>query len=148
MAKPSLQLSEDEWFNLISDVEASKGPAIAPTADRRNLDMVRYPYVRSIGLRVSHRESSATMHVVRARNLSSGGIGFFHGCFLYPDTLCHIAVQTVDGQRVAMAGKVSWCRHVRGRSHEIGLRFTRLIDVKDFLTHSERAGLSPMRQAR
>lgn len=141
MAKPSLQLTEDQWSSLIADVEASRGPAVAPTLDRRNLDLVRHPYVRSVGLRVAHLEAPPTLHVVKARNLSAGGIGFFHACFLYPDTVCHVALQTIHQEKVALAGKVSWCRHVRGRTHEIGLRFARLIEVREFITHLEQAGL-------
>ena len=145
MVKPSLQMSEDDWSHLIADVEAARGPAVAPTMDRRDLDMVRHAYTRQFALRVTHGEAPATLHVVRARNLSAGGLGFFHGCFLYTGTPCHVALQTVHGEKVALPAKVSWCRHVRGQTHEIGVRFDRLIEIKEFICLRQLAGLEKVK---
>jgi len=129
----SLRLSEKQWGVLIKTLEAGKGPTMAATRCRRDADLVRYLHVKRAGLRVVHPGGRATSHLVRVRNLSSGGVGFIHGSFLYPDTACHVAIQTRHGDSVALAGAVTWCRHIGGKSHEIGLRFAQLIRIDEFV---------------
>ncbi|MEM1027420.1 MAG: PilZ domain-containing protein [Planctomycetota bacterium] len=129
----SLNLTEKQWETLIATLEAGKGPTVPATRDRRDLDVKRYPHVRRVALRVIHTGGQKTSHLVRSRNLSVGGMGFIHLSFLYPGTVCHVALQTRHGESVALAGKVSWCRHVSGQSHEIGLRFDQLIQIDEFI---------------
>ncbi|MBB6428904.1 PilZ domain-containing protein [Algisphaera agarilytica] len=129
----SLKLTEKQWGTLISSLEAGKGPTVPATRDRRDLDIKRYPHVTKVALRVIHPGGQKTSHLVRSRNLSSGGMGFLHLSFLYPDTPCHIALQTRHGESVAMSGKVSWCRLVSGKSHEIGFRFDQMIQIDEFI---------------
>ncbi len=131
--KSSLQLSEKQWEILIATLEAGKGPTVPATRDRRDLDIKRYPHVRRVALRIVHSGGQKTSHLVRSRNLSVGGMGFIHLSFLYPDTPCHVALQTRHGESVALSGKVTWCRHLSGKSHEIGLRFDQLIQIDEFI---------------
>lgn len=133
ISKRSLQLSEKEWGVLIGTLEAGKGPTVPATRDRRDLEATRFPLVKRCALRVLHPSGNVTSHLVRSRNISMGGMGFIHLSFLYPDTDCHVALQTRAGESVAMAGKVSWCRHVSGKSHEIGFRFDQMIPVGEFI---------------
>ena len=133
IARSSLQMSEPQWNALIATLEAGKGPQIPATRDRRDLDTVRYPHVRKMALRVQHPGGTATSHLVRSRNLSCGGVGFLHGQFLYPKTVCFIVLPTRWGENVILPGKVSWCRHVGGRSHEVGVCFDQVIQIDEFL---------------
>lgn len=137
ITKRSLQLSEQQWGNLIAVMEAGKGPTVPATRDRRDLDTVRYPFVRRAALRISHPGGTVTTHLVRTRNLSTGGVGFIHGAFLYPQTTCHVALQTRHGESVALSGQVGWCRHVSGKSHEIGVRLNQVIQVDEFVPPEE-----------
>lgn len=131
--KSSLQLTEKQWGVLIATLEAGKGPTVPATRDRRDLDIKRHPHVKRVALRIIHPGGQKTSHLVRSRNLSVGGMGFIHLSFLYPDTACHIALQTRHGESVALSGRVSWCRHVSGKSHEIGFRFDQMIQIDEFI---------------
>lgn len=133
ITKRSLQLSEKEWGVLIHTLEAGKGPTVPATRDRRDLDIKRYPHVKRAALRVVHPTGNVTSHLVRSRNLSIGGMGFIHLSFLYPDTACHVALQTRHGDSVALSGKITWCRHLGGKSHEIGFRFDQIIEINEFV---------------
>ncbi len=133
IAKRSLQLTEAQWGTLIRTMEGGRGPLVPATLDRRNLDMQRYKMVRRAALRVQHPAGNVTSHLVRTRNLSAGGLSILHGCFLYPRTMCHVALQTRHGESVAIAAAVQWCRHVSGKSHELGLCFSRMIQVDEFI---------------
>lgn len=138
--KSSLQLSEKQWRVLIATLEAGKGPTVPATRDRRDFELKRYPHVRRVALRIMHAGGQKTSHLVRSRNLSVGGMGFIHLSFLYPDTPCHVAIQTRHGESVALSGRVSWCRHVAGKSHEIGLRFNQIIQIDEFIEPEVIAG--------
>ena len=131
--RTSLNLTEKQWEVLIATLEAGKGPTVPATRDRRDLDVTRYPHVRRVALRIIHQGGQKTSHLVRSRNLSVGGMSFIHLSFLYPGTACHVALQTRYGESVALTGKVIWCRHVSGRSHEIGLRFDQMIQIDEFV---------------
>ncbi|MEM7626988.1 MAG: PilZ domain-containing protein [Planctomycetota bacterium] len=133
IARSSLQMSEYKWNMLIATLEAGKGPEVPATRDRRDLDTVRYPFVRKMALRVQHPGGTATSHLVRSRNLSRGGVGFLHGQFLYPNTVCYVVIPTRWGENVILPGRVSWCRHVSGQTHEVGMRFDQVIQVDEFL---------------
>ena len=137
ITRTSLNLTEAQWAQLIHRLEAGKGPSVPATRDRRDLDVLRYTHVKRGALRVQHAEGPATSHLVRTRNISSGGVGFIHSTFLYPATLCHIALQTRHGESVALAGRIMWCRHIAGKSHEIGLRFAQLIQVDEFVADDQ-----------
>lgn len=133
LTKTSLKLSEAQWTQLIDHLEKGRGPTVPATRDRRDLDVKRHRHVRRAALRVQHPTGPATSHLVRTRNLSSGGVGFIHNSFLYNGTACHIALQTRYGESVALAGMVMWCRHVAGQGHEIGLRFVQMIEIDEFI---------------
>lgn len=133
IARSSLQMSDHKWNMLIATLEAGKGPEVPATRDRRDLDTVRHPHVRKMALRVVHPGGTATSHLVRSRNLSVGGVGFLHGQFLYPQTACYVVLPTRWGENVILPGKVGWCRHVTGQSHEIGVRFDQVIQIDEFL---------------
>ncbi|MEM9882731.1 MAG: PilZ domain-containing protein [Planctomycetota bacterium] len=138
IAKTSLRLSEAQWEALIDRLEAGKGPVVPATRDRRDLDHRRFFHVRRAALRVLHRSAPPTSHLVRTRNLSEGGVGLIHNAFLYPGTACHVALQTRHDESVALRGNVSWCRHVSGRGHEVGVRFDRVIEIDEFIAPGER----------
>ncbi|MEM1109788.1 MAG: PilZ domain-containing protein [Planctomycetota bacterium] len=131
--RSSLNLTEKQWQTLIATLEAGKGPTVPATRDRRDLDTVRCSHVRRVALRIVHPSGNKTSHLVRSRNLSVGGMSFIHLSFLYPGTACHVALQTRHGESVAFSGKVVWCRHVSGQSHEVGFRFDQLIELDEFV---------------
>jgi hypothetical protein len=68
-----------------------------------------------------------------SRNISSRGLGFLHGKFVYPGSACRIVVRTTDGTLVGLCGSVVRCRHVEGRVHEVGLLFEAPVDLQRFV---------------
>lgn len=70
--------------------------------------------------------------LVSTRNLSRGGVSVLHGGFVHPGTECRVVLRTLDGERHALEGKVVQCRFIEGRIHEIGVKFSSLIDLGMF----------------
>ena len=101
-----------------------------PQSKRRRHARYRYPVRAGIAIEV---EGARSKFVVRPREISDGGLSFLHGGFLYPGSACTAILKTIDGEEVLVRGKIARCRVVRGRTHEVALRFDNPIDVKDFV---------------
>ncbi len=66
------------------------------------------------------------------RNLSSEGIGFFHGGFLHTGTKCYVTMRTMQGLARPHKGTIKRCIHKRGRLHEIGVLFDTPISPREY----------------
>lgn len=135
----SLRLSEQERRAILQELErANCGPHIG---DLRVAD--RVPYNVPEGL-ILILDNQPTHYLVRPRNLSATGLGALHGCFVYPGTSCTVELRARDGRAIPTRAKVVRCRCVRGRVHEIGLRFKAKIDVHQFVpTAADEATTGP-----
>ena len=132
----SLRISPREESEIISELAQTggiSGAAAAASKDRRKND--RVPYLNQAGLfvQMKHPGGSVVNYLVRTRNLSPTGIAFLHGSFVYTGTACVLALHDKDGKMVGVDGKVVRCQHVRGHVHDIGVRFARSLEVKQFL---------------
>jgi len=127
----SLRLSQREQDELIAKLDHSSP---TPGTDERRIDE-RVPYQRQAGLIVQmrHPGGSIANYLVRARNLSTSGIGFLHGSFVYPGTRCSLALITIDNRIVRVEGQVVRCRLVCRHIHEVGVHFDRSIRMRDFV---------------
>lgn len=96
---------------------------------------MRIPYtlVKSISITVHHPGGSVIVYQVVPRTISRTGFGILHGNFIYPGTQVELPLTSVNGQSVRLWGKVVRCRLVRGRVHEVGVRFDRPIKLADYL---------------
>lgn len=72
-------------------------------------------------------------YLTLSRNISASGLSILHGGFVYPDTPCVLRIPTLDGATESIKADVVHCRLVRGRVHELGLRFDRVIDPYCFV---------------
>lgn len=126
----SLRLSKAERAKLVTDF-AARG---SRSADERR-KQPRLPYDRQAGLIVQmhHPGGSMANYLVRARNLSSGGIAFFHGSFVHMDTRCAVALLTTDNKVIRVEGRVVRCQHVRKHIHDVGVAFEKTICLRNFL---------------
>jgi len=129
----SLGLSETEWSTMISALEAQKRPANRLPQERREGAAHRFLMEAYGGLKLVLPDYRSTSHKVRIRNISTGGVGFFHNAFVHCGTRCYVALRSISGQGVAIAGEVTWCRFLSNSTHEIGVRSDEAIDLTQFL---------------
>lgn len=71
--------------------------------------------------------------MVLSRNMSASGISILHGGFIYPESKCELILKTLDGEYLRVRAEVMHCRLVKGRVHEIGLRFEKLIEPESYI---------------
>jgi hypothetical protein len=80
---------------------------------------------------------TTAMFLVVPRKLTELGIRLLQGKFVYPSAKVVIKLPTIDGESILAVGYVKDCRHVRGRIHELDVRFEAPIDVQDFLPRKQ-----------
>lgn len=68
------------------------------------------------------------------RNLSKGGIGMLHSSFMYPQTVVTVYLTRYDGKQIGIRGRVVRVEHRGGVVHEIGVRFEKEVNTRDFLS--------------
>lgn len=91
----------------------------------------RYRY-RATGVVIELRRPPSTTHVAAAaRNLTRDGMALVVSQFVYPGTEATVTLRSVMRQVHRLDGTIAWCRYLasEGGLHEVGLRFSRPIDV-------------------
>lgn len=124
----SLGLSPAELTALLDRLDADAGAA-TPRRQSRRLEY-RRPAV-PIVIRTDMGARAAVS--VATRNLSRGGLSFLHSAYMHVKTaVVAILKHPVKGD-VPIPGAVVRCRHIERHIHEVGVRFIKPIDVRDFL---------------
>jgi hypothetical protein len=125
-------MSEQEQAQVLRELDV---PPSAQELQARADPRIRYAVREGLVLQVA---GHAVRFLVRARDISCGGISVLHGAFVYPGTECVVTLRTRDGEFVRAGGRILRCRCVRGRVHEVGIVFTDRIDVENFVTLAAR----------
>jgi hypothetical protein len=129
----TLRLTPSEHAALLSALEREEASA-AQSGTRQHKRTI---YHRSQGLTIRLHsqggDSANVEYLVRPRNLSAGGMGFLHGCFVHPGTRCSINLVRLDGGVMRVAGAVVRCRCVSGRVHDVGVQFEEALAIEDFV---------------
>lgn len=69
------------------------------------------------------------------RNLSRGGVGLLHSSFMYPNTQVTVYLPRADGTSPGVRGKVVRIQHRGGVVHEIGIKFDKEINPRDYVSN-------------
>jgi CheY-like chemotaxis protein len=67
------------------------------------------------------------------RNLSTTGMGILHSAFVHAGTKVLVHLPDLEDNIHLTPAKVVRCSHYRGVIHEVGIRFDRPINIRDFL---------------
>jgi hypothetical protein len=119
-----------EILQLLTEREAR-----AELAERRR--ELRLPYEYQVEIIPHAAYGTSTHFIVQARNLTSRGVGFLHGTFMYTGTTCSVWLQKLDDQTVACRGRVVRCQLVRRNIHDIGLRLDKRIALGEFINGAD-----------
>lgn len=88
------------------------------------------PFVRVI---VEGENSSRRETMLACRNISRGGLGLLYSTFMYPGTRVIAYLQRTDGSTPGLRGRVVRVQHRGGVVHEIGIKFDKDINPRDYL---------------
>lgn len=93
----------------------------------------RITYRHRLDAVIRHPGGGGAKLKVSSRNLSTGGIAFLCEAFAHAGSGCTVTLITPENETVPVEGKVAHCHLVRGRIHEIGVRFEKPIPVGCFV---------------
>jgi CheY-like chemotaxis protein len=138
MAKPNQDLSKTSiapdhaavMDAMDEAAEAAAGHDPSPRAKKRSR---RMSYRQQINCSIQHPGGGIATFAVSSRNLSQGGMAFLCNAFIHPGSQCTMALVTPQRQQVTAVGKIVHCHLVRGRIHEIGVKFNRPINLGSFI---------------
>ncbi|MFN7396887.1 MAG: response regulator [bacterium] len=123
----TLRIQEAELASLSNELDSESSGDIK----RRT---VRWKFLRNC-VRIDMRQPggvTTNLHYA-VRNLSPDGLGILHSSYVHPGTLCTIYLTSPSGEEKTIEGSVMRCQHVRGRVHEIGVKFKAPVNVRDFV---------------
>lgn len=131
----SARLPEPLRQELLDRLDRHASAEEALRHDRANKrEDLRLPYRQNdIEVTVEHPAGGVSRLLLCSRNLSPGGIAFIHGGFIYPRSRAKLMLIRLDGQVQLITGTFVSCRHVQGLLHEIGLKFDKRIDPRQFV---------------
>jgi len=123
-------VSDAEWSKLTQDAVTE---LLYMGRERRDEGRQRSKRVLLMVVRVEHPGGTEAAFRATSRDISSMGVGFLHGTFIYPETQCMVAVPTSDGRYAAIHGKVARCQLISGGQHEVGVEFDAPVDLATLL---------------
>ncbi len=126
----STRMTQRQQRELLRTIEQASKPV---EESNRKHDRIEY-HVPDVRLKVAHPDGEVAKFLVCCRNISTGGISFLHGGFLYPGSRCEFTLPTVWGGEEVIFGKVATCRHIEKQTHEFGVTFDSMIDRRRFIT--------------
>lgn len=105
----------------------------SPASERRSSERLPYHIVDGIKITIDHPGGSEGTYLIQPVDLSSTGLRFLHGCYIYQDSRCNVELVTADGESFLVSGKIIWCSHNQRNIHEAALQFDNPIDPQLFL---------------
>jgi CheY-like chemotaxis protein len=133
-------LSGRELAAILDAFDAAESGGVSP---RR--EFIRWPF-RHAGIQVSfsHPGGSLVSLKLAGRNISKGGLSVLHNAFVHPGTECTVQLPKSQGGTLERSATVSRCIHRRGTLHELGLRFSTPIRLRDFVCSSTRGDVNSL----
>ncbi len=130
----SCRMSDASWRSLVDELDrtATRKSGVTPIDGRRH-ERVPYRNMPRFAVLVQQPGGNWSGYIVRSRNLSESGVGFFHGSFLHDDARCVVLLRHADGKQ-QIPGRVRRCQHLRGMLYDIGVEFDETVDPARFLT--------------
>ena len=123
-------LSEAELHTILTTLDESVRPS--GKAAKRGRERTQFR-VGEIAITVHQPGGGKGLFRAYSRDLSSSGMGFLFGGFLHQKTLIDVQLVTTMGEIRLIRGKVSWCQHVTGKLHGIGVEFLTAIEPRTFI---------------
>ncbi len=125
----TLRLSAEQKQRLVAHVNQSYQKPVPQ--ERRS---PRVPFLaKGAIIAVRQPNGNLSRHAVLTRNLSSGGLSFMVGRFVYHNSPAEVILPMLDGRGMIIAGRVVRCRLFEGIIHECAVMFDEPLDINLFV---------------
>lgn len=131
----TLSLNAKERGQLLRSMnQLAAKPSAVPC--RRRL-RVAFDSAPPVVMKIIDANGNDLRYTCQPRNLSRWGVAVIHGRFIYPESVCLIALPTLDRQYTAHQAIVRQCRHIKGTVHEVSLVFSEPIVLNNYVELSD-----------
>jgi hypothetical protein len=127
--------------------DAAPAPLQAALPDRAGETPMRRDYARwpfelpDVRILLRQPGGGRQLLALPARNLSCSGIALLHRAFVHPDSEAELLLRDLTGAWTRVTGHVIHSDHRGGMTHNVGIRFSRDINVRSFVRRSPASGL-------
>lgn len=141
-------LSQRQWMAILQDTERRgsnddiRGSGVVSENQRESPRLPTLNDARCM-LRLGDRTDDRGTYMVRLRDISSSGLGFYSVHAFSSKTRCTVAIQASEGRGLVCAGRVVWCRPEDDGLHNVGIQFDRPIDPSRFSTTGDGGDFLP-----
>ncbi|MCW5767800.1 MAG: response regulator [Phycisphaeraceae bacterium] len=126
----TVNLEQRALEELLDELDERSG---ASDASKRR-DFVRWPFRQtSIRMHITQARGMSSDLEVACRNLSCGGASVLHSSYVHLGSKVRLVLPNPTGGTNSIEGTVCRCQHVRGVIHEIGIKFAKRIEARDYL---------------
>jgi CheY-like chemotaxis protein len=125
----TLRMSRAEAERLREDLERSRSGGEGKT--KRAFQ--RWAFDKVVTMELFQPGGASTVLKYIPRNLSRGGICLLHSAYVHPGSRCVVTLPHPARGSMPVAGQIVRCRHLRGKIHEIGIKFDESCNVRDIL---------------
>ena len=113
--------------------DASQAASSDKVASRFRNRTPRVSYRRNLAATIEHPGGGSMKISVWSRNLSVSGIALVGDLFILPGSRCSLALISCEAEQVLVQGRVVHCHLVKGRVHEMGVKFDQAINLASFI---------------
>ena len=129
-ARNTLGLGAQAYESLLSKLdERGDDSEVAPQRLHTRIPFMD-PFVR---VQIEADNSGRREMILACRNISRGGVGLLHSSFMYPNTPVVVHLTRTDGAAPGVRGRVVRVQHRGGVVHEIGIKFDKEINHRDYV---------------
>ena len=128
----SLRLTESEWRRLVDEIDRESSRHRNADDGRRH---ERMPYRNTSQLlaTLQHLDGRTQRFLIRPHDLSTSGLGFLHGSFVYTGSRIQVVLVHRSFGAQNIEGTVRRCDLFKRHIHRVGLEFDEEIVLEDFV---------------
>lgn len=125
-----LWLSQQQWMSVLQNTERKAQQADASQADDlRQSPRVPAPSDMNCMIRLGRNADHAGTFIVKLRDISATGLGFFSSHSFASKSRCTVALQDADGHGMVCSASVVWSRRIDDQLNDVGIQFDRPIEA-------------------
>jgi len=126
-----LWLSQQQWMTVLQNTERkARQPDASPTDDLRQSPRVPAPSDMNCMIRLGQNADHTGTFLVKLRDISATGLGFFTAQVFAPKSRCTVALQDADGHGLVCAASVVWSRAIDEELYDVGIQFDQPIEQR------------------
>jgi PilZ domain len=125
-----LWLSQQQWMSVLQNTERQARQTDFPNSDnQRQSPRLPAPQQMRCLIRLGIHADHAGTFMVKLRDVSATGLGFFSTQPFTPKSRCTVALQDGQGHGLVAAASIVWCKSIDEQLHDVGIQFDQPISA-------------------